>query len=195
LGEAFDETGGLPNVSKGVGGESGFVYLVVESEVRVFNNFWVEVAERIALQSKGGRGCFEDGIRWSDRIVRNGLVYNLRDLGGYRTRSGAYVRNGVLFRSSSVGNAPVELLVEELNVWTVVDLRTVEEALHTGYSEELSEVFPNKAANVRAFAEPDKRAMFFVPLISRLRAVQFLLSKGSCVDKTYACKSYFRIVP
>ena len=131
----------------------------------------------------------------SDRIVRNGLVYNLRDLGGYRTRSGAYVRNGVLFRSSSVGNAPVELLVEELNVWTVVDLRTVEEALHTGYSEELSEVFPNKAANVRAFAEPDKRAMFFVPLISRLRAVQFLLSKGSCVDKTYACKSYFRIVP
>jgi hypothetical protein len=64
LGEASDETGGLPNVSKGVGGESGFVYLVVESEVRVFNNFWVEVAERIALQSKGGRGCFVDGIRW-----------------------------------------------------------------------------------------------------------------------------------
>jgi hypothetical protein len=60
LGEAFDETGGLPNVSKGGGGESGFV----ESEVRVFNNFWVEVAERIALQSKGGRGCFVDEIRW-----------------------------------------------------------------------------------------------------------------------------------
>jgi hypothetical protein len=64
LGEAFDETGGLPNVSKSVGGESSLVYLVVESEVRVFNNFWVEVAESIALQSREGRGCFEDGIRW-----------------------------------------------------------------------------------------------------------------------------------
>jgi len=64
LSEALNETGGLPNVSKGVGGESGFVYLVVESEVRVSNNFWVEVAERIALQCKGGRGCFVDGIRW-----------------------------------------------------------------------------------------------------------------------------------
>jgi hypothetical protein len=63
LGKAFDETGGLPNVSKGVGGESGFVYLEVQSEVRVFNKVWVEVAERIALQSKGGRGCFVDGIR------------------------------------------------------------------------------------------------------------------------------------
>jgi len=54
LGEAIDETGGLPNVSKGVGGEISFVYPLVESEV----------AERIALQSKGGRGCFVDGIRW-----------------------------------------------------------------------------------------------------------------------------------
>ena len=64
MGEAFDETGGLPNVSKEVGGESGFVYIVVKSKVRVFNNFWVEVAERIALQIKGGRGCFVDRIRW-----------------------------------------------------------------------------------------------------------------------------------
>ena len=72
------------------------------------------------------------------RRLRLANVFNFRDLGGHRTRSGGVVRDGVVFRADGLnrlGEADVEAL-RPLNLRTVVDLRTTTERDDHGIAPE-----------------------------------------------------------
>ncbi len=55
---------------------------------------------------------------------------NFRDFGGYRTRDGAVVRPGKLFRCGSLARIPAENMqqLQQLGISTICDLRRVDEA-------------------------------------------------------------------
>lgn len=74
-------------------------------------------------------------------------VANLRDLGGYRTASGEWVRMGRIYRSNALTVAPADrAAVDSLGIRAVYDLRTAAEAAQTpdvvpsGASRELHDV-------------------------------------------------------
>ena len=61
--------------------------------------------------------------------------FNFRDLGGYRTREGRTVRNGVLFRSDALHFMTPEdmaFVQTSLGLSTVIDLRNTDEASEAG---------------------------------------------------------------
>jgi len=54
-------------------------------------------------------------------------AYNVRDLGGLRTRDGRRTRDGLIYRGDSLDNitpSDAEILFEKLGLGTIVDLRT-----------------------------------------------------------------------
>ena len=60
------------------------------------------------------------------RIIRVPGVTNMRDLGGYKTRSGKYVRQGLLYRGGELDHITKQgetILVNELKIRTELDLR------------------------------------------------------------------------
>ncbi|QZP07619.1 tyrosine-protein phosphatase [Caenibius sp. WL] len=65
----------------------------------------------------------------ADRNLSRPNLANLRDVGGYRTEDGNWVRMGVALRSSELSHLETadRLALEKLNVTTVVDLRHVDE--------------------------------------------------------------------
>jgi protein-tyrosine phosphatase len=53
---------------------------------------------------------------------------NLRDIGGYRTTDGQWVRMGVVYRSQALSLSPADLaVVDNLGITADYDLRTTEE--------------------------------------------------------------------
>lgn len=65
-------------------------------------------------------------------------AYNVRDLGGLRTRDGRSVRPGLVYRGDALTNltdADRDLLFGELDISIVVDLRTAEEAGGDGMAD------------------------------------------------------------
>ncbi|QZP07538.1 tyrosine-protein phosphatase [Caenibius sp. WL] len=65
----------------------------------------------------------------ADRDVSRTRLPNLRDLGGYRTAGGAWVRMGMIYRSGELARlAPSDIkALERLHLTTVVDLRHEQE--------------------------------------------------------------------
>jgi protein-tyrosine phosphatase len=65
-------------------------------------------------------------VEHPDRLVALTAVHNFRDLGGYRTVTGATTRWGMLFRADGLGNLDDDDLhvITRLGLRTVVDLRT-----------------------------------------------------------------------
>ncbi len=60
------------------------------------------------------------------RIIRADRIFNLRDFGGYETKNGNKVREGVLYRSSQISfatKADMKMLRDRLGVATVIDVR------------------------------------------------------------------------
>jgi protein-tyrosine phosphatase len=70
--------------------------------------------------------------QWSRRLELEG-VYNLRDIGGYPTVNGQYVRQGVLFRSDGMHKlaATAQKLLLNRNIKTIIDIRTSKETTQT----------------------------------------------------------------
>jgi len=66
--------------------------------------------------------------RWGmadSRVLKLAGVHNFRDYGGYKTASGARVREGLLWRSAQHGDASDADLnaIHALGITTVIDLR------------------------------------------------------------------------
>ncbi len=74
----------------------------------------------------------DDGSEWllAERLLPLDGTDNLRDVGGYATRDGRFVRWGLLYRSDHLGNLTPRdhAYLEELGVRLVVDLRSAAEA-------------------------------------------------------------------
>lgn len=65
----------------------------------------------------------------STRIIELEGSFNFRDMGGYKTMSGQQVKCGRLFRSGNLAkltNGDIDL-VQQLNIGSIVDLRSIEE--------------------------------------------------------------------
>lgn len=73
-----------------------------------------------------------------DRVIRFQRVFNVRDLGGLPTRSGATVKRGLLYRADGVHRLDGEDLevVAALGLRTVLDLRTEGELEHGRFPTE-----------------------------------------------------------
>lgn len=59
-------------------------------------------------------------------------VYNFRDMGGYKTRDGRVVRNGLFYRSAALGKmtSTDKELFEKLGIKTIFDYRDTNEVQH-----------------------------------------------------------------
>ncbi|MGW8762591.1 tyrosine-protein phosphatase [Streptomyces sp. NPDC055815] len=69
------------------------------------------------------------GLRLADRLVQLSGTVNLRDVGGYRTEDGQWVRMGEVYRSDALDKLSPEdqAKLQRLRVRTVFDLRTQDE--------------------------------------------------------------------
>ncbi|WP_369147861.1 tyrosine-protein phosphatase [Streptomyces sp. R44] len=84
------------------------------------------VADRQWFWFEADRG---QGLRLADRLVQLSGTVNLRDVGGYRTENGQWVRMGEVYRSDALDKLTAEDLakLQRLRVRTVFDLRTQDE--------------------------------------------------------------------
>ena len=66
------------------------------------------------------------------KIIPFEAVYNFRDMGGYRTRDGRIVKNGLFYRSAALGKMTLadKELFETLGIKTIFDYRDNNEAHH-----------------------------------------------------------------
>jgi len=66
------------------------------------------------------------------KIIPFEAVYNFRDMGGYRTRDGRIVKNGLFYRSAALGKMTLadKELFETLRIKTIFDYRDHNEAHH-----------------------------------------------------------------
>ncbi|WP_155593280.1 tyrosine-protein phosphatase [Lysinibacillus cavernae] len=70
--------------------------------------------------------------RLDTKVIPFEAVYNFRDMGGYKTRDGRVVRNGLFYRSAALGKMTLadKELFETLSIKTIFDYRDNNEAQH-----------------------------------------------------------------
>lgn len=91
---------------------------------------------RITVEMESSQGCALEGsftTKWSPRIMEVENLWNVRDIGGWKTLDGKAVKQGLLYRGSEldgvtdsrfqVTESGVETMQEELKIKTELDLR------------------------------------------------------------------------
>ncbi len=137
------------------------------------------------------------------RWIRFEACRNFRDLGGYRTREGAEVRLGRLYRSAALGamsENDVRLATEELGLRTIVDLRHPGEAEQYGRGPllEAGVAYVNLSLNRDAGDDPDDPApdlarldLFYLWKLRGeggvLASILRLLADESCMPLVFHC--------
>jgi len=111
----WDDEDGASGQAVGAGGNSGQLLVPRQSPgERTFFRLSPDCGEAIVI---------------ADRNLSRARLTNLRDVGGYRTMDGDWVRMGVAFRSNELSNleAPDWQALAGLDIGAVVDLRHMDE--------------------------------------------------------------------
>lgn len=157
-----------------------------------------ETSMKYVFETKGGY----------PRFIKADNVSNFRDIGGYKTESGKYVKQGILFRSGQLEDANSDgrkVIIGNLGIKTDLDLRggapvsavkglkciSVAMSWYNGiFSEENK---PNVKKAIQVFANEDNYPILFHCSLGRDRTGTItVLLLGLCgVDETLITKEYF----